>query len=932
MHRRPSRAVVGSRLRWLLRALLAGFALLVVNSIYLAGVTAAEWWTGAPFQGAFYQSMFLFHLLVGLAFVLPALAFLLLHGRRAVGRPNRAAVRAGLGLAGAVLMLLASGLLLVRFDFFAVNDPALRSAAYWTHVLVPLAIAWLFVLHRLAGPPLRWRGGVALGAVAVVAGALIVVQQAGAPRAGGAPGPATGAADFRPALVRTADGGTIDSDLLMMDGYCQQCHAEVHDQWRHSAHRFSSFNNPVYRFSVLNTRAALEARDGDGSGARNCAGCHDLVPLLSGRFDEPGFDLDSGPEASAGLTCTACHAITHVNSPRGNADFTIAAPEHYPFTFSENPVLQWLNGQLIKAKPDFHRQTFLKPLHQSPEFCGSCHKVHLPEALNDYKWLRGQNHYDSFLLSGVSGHGVGSFYYPEQAEPNCNDCHMAPVASAEFGADWHAELGGLGIRGHQFPAANTGLAHLLGLPEEVVAAHRDMLEGSVRVDLVALRTEGRIDGEMIGPLRPGVPALEPGREYLLQLVLRTLTLGHLLTQGTADSNQLWVEVEVRHEGRTIARSGGLEPAEGRVDPWSHFVNAWMLDRDGNRIALRNAEDIFVPLYNHQIPPGAADVVHYRLAVPASLEGELTIRATLHYRKFDTELLRHVQGENFRRNDLPIVALGSDTVTFPLGPAGRSRTTPAPDTPKWMRLNDYGIGALRKPGRRQLRQAEELFRRVETLGRGEGSLNLARVYLAEGRLDEAAAALGRAQQGTHPAPPWSVAWFSGQLLFQQGRFAAALDALLPLFETRFAEARARGFDFSRDYRLTNQIGLTWVELARRQEGGADRQEALREARRWFDRSLAQDPENVEAHYNLGRLLAELGDTEAAAFHRAEHERYRLDDNARDLAVASARRANPAADHAADPVVIYDLHRRGAEAYGPVRSVPAARDRAVAVEGR
>ena len=26
-------------------------------------------------------------------------------------------------------------------------------------------------------------------------------------------------------------------------------------------------------------------------------------------------------------------------------------------------------------------------------------KVHLPEELNHYKWLRGQNHYDSFLLS-----------------------------------------------------------------------------------------------------------------------------------------------------------------------------------------------------------------------------------------------------------------------------------------------------------------------------------------------------------------------------------------------------------------------------------------------------------------------------------------------------------------------------------------------------
>lgn len=934
----PSRAVVGTRLRWLLRAVLLVFSLLTVNSLYLAGVTAAEWQTGAQIQGLFYQYMFLFHLLVGLAFVLPVLAFLFFHGRRGVKRPNRAAVRAGLGLMLAVLALLVSGILLVRFDFFAINDPQVRSVAYWVHVLVPLAIAWLFVLHRLAGPPLRWRTGAAFAVVALVAGVAVIARQAGDAPGPALPGPAEnmtddvaiGTADFQPSLIRTADGHHIDSSLLMMDSYCQSCHEDVHERWQHSAHRFSSFNNPVYRFSVLNTRNALQARTGTSDEARFCAGCHDLVPLLSGRFDEPDFDLDSGPEASAGITCTACHAVSRINSPRGNADFTVTAPEHYPFTFSENQVLRWLNGQLIKAKPEFHRQTFLKPLHESPEFCGSCHKVHIPESLNEYKWLRGQNHYDSFLLSGVSGHGVASFYYPQKAEPNCSGCHMKPLASEEFGADWHDELGTTGLRDHLFPSANTGLAQLLDLPGHVLEAHRDMLEGSVRVDLVALREGGEVDGALVGPIRPEVPALEPGRDYLLEVVLRTLTLGHPLTQGTSDSNQLWVELEVLHEGRVIARSGGVEPEEGRVDPWSHFVNSWMLDREGNRIALRNAEDIFVPLYNHQIPPGAADVVHYRLSIPDSLAGELTVKAKLHYRKFDTTLLKSVQGEAFQRNDLPIVSLGSDEVTFPLGAGGPTRSAMPRDVPEWVRLNDYGIGALRKPERRQLRQAEEMFRRVEALGQGAGALNLARVYLAEGRLDEAAAALQRAQDGPNAAPPWSVAWFSGRLLFEQGRFAAAIESLQALYETRFADARARGFDFSRDYRLSNQIGLAWVELARQQATDQDRQAALRESRQWFARSLEQDPENVEAHYNLSRLLPELGEGEAAGFHQREHERYRLDDNARDRAVALARRNNRAADHAADPVVIYDLQRSGASDYGPVQALVTPLQQTVARE--
>ena len=53
---------------------------------------------------------------------------------------------------------------------------------------------------------------------------------------------------------------------------------------------------------------------------------------------------------------------------------------------------------------------------------------------------------------------------------------------------------------------------------------------------------------------------------------------------------------------------------------------------------------------------------------------------------------------------------------------------------------------------------------------------------------------------------------------------------------------------------------------------------------------------------------LGDEELAEEHRRLHEYYRIDDNARDRAVNLHRRNNPAADHAAEAVVIYDLQRR------------------------
>ena len=46
--------------------------------------------------------------------------------------------------------------------------------------------------------------------------------------------------------------------------------------------------------------------------------------------------------------------------------------------------------------------------------------------------MRGQNHYDTWYDSGVSGRAVRSFYDPPQAKA-CRDCHLPPYRSDEFG-------------------------------------------------------------------------------------------------------------------------------------------------------------------------------------------------------------------------------------------------------------------------------------------------------------------------------------------------------------------------------------------------------------------------------------------------------------------------------------------------------------------
>lgn len=913
--RRKYVRAIGPKLNRLLWVVFGLFAVLGINAVYLSSITILEWWTQQTYENYFYLQMFFAHLILGLLIVVPVIVFGLVHMRNTYDRKNRRAVRVGYALFAASLILLFSGIVLTRVEgLIDVRDPAIRSFAYWAHVITPLLCVWLFILHRLAGRKIKWKIGFAWAAVACVLALGMIAFHSQDPKSWNVAGPESGEQYFFPSLARTSDGNFIDGAALQNDAYCKECHPETHAEWENSVHKWASFNNPAYLASVRDTRAAMMERDGNVQGARFCAGCHDPVPFFSGAFDDPDFDDVNHSTAQAGITCTVCHSITHVNSPKGNADYTIEAPSHYPFAFSDNAALSWINKQLIKAKPDFHKKTFLKPLHKSPEFCGTCHKVHLPVELNHYKWLRGQNHYDPYHLSGVSGHGAQSFYYPPKAVHNCNECHMKLEPSTEFGVADFDGSGELKRHNHMFPSANTAIPYLVGRPESVIAAHEEFNEGVMRVDLFGVKKGGGIDDELEAPLGDVVPVLEPGEDYLVEAIIRTVKMGHLFTQGTADSNEVWLEATAKLGDQIVGRIGGME-ADGTLDPWAHRVNAFVIDREGFRIAKRNAEDIFLALYNHQIPPGAADVVHLKLQVPEAASGELTIDIALKYRKFDTEYMRFFQGDEFDGNDLPVMTLATDSFTFPVGSG--SRPTSEDSIPLWQRWNDYGIALLRKGNggadRGELRQARQAFGMVEELGRPDGPINLARVYLREGLTNDAAEALNRAAAFDPPAPDWTHLWFSGLVSMQNAYLDEAIDAFSRLAALDTAETREREFDFGQDYRVWNELGLALFERSKQERGEAnkaERERFLGEAIAAFESVLEIEPENQTAHYNLSLIYDRLDDAEKSAHHQVLHQTYRVDDNARDRAIAAARKRYPAADHAANAIVFYDLQRPGA----------------------
>ncbi len=794
-HRNQYSKAVGPKLYSVLITLLLLIALLAINSIYLAGVTFYEWLIDTSIQDAFYLWMFLGHLVLGITVIIPLSIYGFIHAKNTQSYKNKTAKRAGYLLLISSFVVIITGLLLTRLtENLESFNSHYRLLIYWLHVLIPVFCCWLFVLHRLAGRSLNLKLGkwvVVFTLLTLLAYITLSEKEVKQLSDNG---------HLTPTFATTDSGGLIPAHKLNNNEFCTSCHEDTHQQWLSSVHHFSSFNNPAYAFAVNNTREKMKARDGHADAARLCAVCHDPVLLFSGEFDGLTKEQEKLSNAQAGITCSSCHLIEQINSHKGNGAFQLALPVEYPLTESEDPLFKWVNNLLIKSKPDLHKSTYLKPLHQDALFCSTCHKVSLPAELNDFRWLRGQNHFDSFWLSGVSGHKVNSFYYPPKAKEACQDCHMKPIESDDIAADYVAESGMRLVKDHRFDVANNAIKYLKDqLHNE---KHSELLKNSVEIDLFGIKTD-EIDLDTL--------QISDGREltanneqtYIIEAVLKTKTLGHLFTQGTADSNQIWLEIAIYDNNQLIAHNGGVNDA-GELNPYAYLANAFIIDREGNKIELRNAEDIYTALYNHQIPPGAAAIVHFEFDLPPETSENIHIEANLYYRKFNTKYYRAFMNQPDLINDLPVVKIASSNLNL-----NQSDGKENSKDSLWKRWNDYGIALLRN---KEYKSAAYAFNQVINSGKPHGLINLLRVHLQEGRLGLAQELLDQAIERNDYPYPWHLDYFTGKLHFLNGRINEAITSFHIVMESQYETAVKSDFDFSKDYGFLTEVAQAYIQMA------------------------------------------------------------------------------------------------------------------------
>jgi tetratricopeptide (TPR) repeat protein len=734
---------------------------------------------------------------------------------------------------------------------------------------------------------------------------------------------------FFPSSANTNVNGIIPANFFMTSQACARCHRQIFEEWNESAHHFSSFNNQWYRRSVEYMQDVIGTQP-----SKWCAGCHDHAVFFNGRFDTPIKEQINTPEAQAGLACTSCHAITHVAGTMGQGGMTVEYPPLHDLAVSDQPALRWVHDKLLQIDPQPHRETFLKPFHreQTPEFCSSCHKVHLDVPVNGYRWIRGFNDYDNWQASGVSGLGARSFYYPAKPQ-KCADCHMPLVAS-----DDPAAKNGQ-IRSHRFAAANTALPFVNGHQKQLEAVQKFLRDGQVSVDVFGLvRTpeDERGDSDanadaskqgkpraadaapevastfavgeesmnfgaarggavltppakVIGPLGPVQATVKRGESLRLEVVVRTRKVGHFFPGGTVDAFDVWVEVEaVDSNGKTIFHSGeALDGGKGPVESGAHMYRSLQLDDQGNWINKRNAWMTRSVAYVRLIPPGAADTIHYRLRIPPDAGEHITITAKVNYRKFtwwNTQWafagVRDPEHKDFalaKSHDSGRWLFTGDTSQV----SGKVKAIP--DIPTTTMAENKATVRVIDAKAELPDEGPHLDKAVRERWNDYG-IGL----LLQGDLKGAEAAFLKV---TEMDPAYADGWVNiGRARSQEGNMAGAEEILRKALTVngrlasahfflgtvlkslgRYAEAieHLQAASASYPYDRVVRNQLGRVLFLERQYAPAVEQ---------FKAALGIDPEDLQAHYNLMLCYQGLGQPELAQQERTLYERFKADESA------------------------------------------------------
>ena len=641
---------------------------------------------------------------------------------------------------------------------------------------------------------------------------------------------------YSPSQAQSAFTGFLSPQDFPPASYCGKCHAEVHREWRQSAHA-NSFRAPFY---LKNVQLLIDTKGIEFS--RHCEGCHNPTALFTGSLTrsstiDRSFDED-------GITCSVCHSVQKIQNTSGTGSYVIGQPA--VMVDAEGKRVPGIPGdEEILAHLDWHSKAVMQPFYRTSEFCAVCHKAAVPKSLNGYRWLRMFAVYDEWQNSSWARESPLPFY-KKDAVSTCQTCHM-PASS------------------HRWLGANTAIPAFYGYQEQLDKVTQ-FLKTALKIDMFALEME-RPKYKLIAPLGTGPVGLRRGDTIVADVLIQNAGIGHNLVPEQRDFYECWVEFTATDaDGKTFFHSGGLD-GQGFLDPTAHSYTNRLLSASGKLLDLHQVWETKLRGYDNTIPSGRSDLVRYRFRIPPEAKGPVVLNATVNYRRFRRGYTNFILPE---KRDFPVVAMATSSLSLDID---KNDFVPEADPrPAWQRWNNYGIALV---AQQQYWAAEEAFKKVIAINPGyaDGYINLAiaqfstlvenkrefpdgpgNLSVSNRTAEEFNPALQLLDQATQLIPDNPRAWHYQGLIFRhQGKLKEAIDKQRKVI-SEYSRSRQAHQELGYDYYLSGDYASARSEF-----------ETLQEI----------NPDDLTAHYYLSVIYNKLGMREQAQREGEAYAQHRED---------------------------------------------------------
>ena len=382
--------------------------------------------------------------------------------------------------------------------------------------------------------------------------------------------------DFKQAGTQPLGGGEFVEHTA-----CTSCHGGYNNQVEPGRNWEGGMMAQAGRDPLFFACLAVANQDAPGSGDL-CLRCHNAFGWLNGKSTPTtGSQMTTALDRD-GVSCDFCHRLTDpiykpgVSPPEDLAVLDGLVPSHVPTGYS--------NGQYVTDPISSKRGPFMdaaaphtfitSPMHQSSDFCGTCHDVsnpvfdrvsgadyapgpldEAPGPITSGAFMPLERTYSEWKNSSF----VGGVYAPDFAGnkasgivSTCQDCHMRDVSGAGCNDPLAPIRPDLPL--HDMTGGNTWLPNIIASlnPTEVDAAAAQaasaratsMLEKAAALDLT----------------------YEVAGDSFQAVVTVTNRTGHKLPTGYPEGRRLWLHVVARDAGGAIVyESGAYDAATGLLN-------------------------------------------------------------------------------------------------------------------------------------------------------------------------------------------------------------------------------------------------------------------------------------------------------------------------------------------------------------------------------